>query len=622
MFRAGGLSLHYQQWMAIESNQLILSWIKNGVPIPFVSKPEPFISHNRLLSTSEEIFVDNEIKDLLSSGAIQTCENAPLCVSPISCVPKRGGKLRMVIDLRRVNSYVAAPKFRSEDIRTVCSEIQFGDNLITIDLKNGYHHVPVSNEHQTYLGFRWKGVYYSWRVLPSGLSCSAYYFCKLIRPVVEYVRSAGLRTVAYVDDFILMSQPESSNADKTFLIKTLQNLGWHINWEKSSLIPETTKTYLGYVINSIGSQKFPTLHITRQRVLKLRKDIKRTLLCKQVQARALARVAGQCISMTQAIIPGKLLLRSTYRLLATKTSWLDNLILSQPVLSELQWWLEATKSWNVKEIQTRPVDLQMSVDASMSGWGSTLGSVKAAGFWNRRVAYQSSNYRELLAILLALYSYKDRIQNKCIQILSDNISAIAYINRLGGSSEPLSQLATAIWHFAYENGIYLVARHISGHRNIQADYYSRLSNHYEWHLQPALFSHLDLLWGPHDIDRFACMTNTQLPVFNSRFADPLSSGIDALSQQNWGSMNNYVNPPFRMIPQVLQKIRQAKALATVIAPKWPAQTWYQQLLRMSIAPPIPLPNHPHCFIHLGLNPEPLRNRKWKVFAWRVSGRTN
>ena len=45
MFRAGGLSLHYQQWMAIESNQLILSWIKNGVPIPFVSKPEPFISH-------------------------------------------------------------------------------------------------------------------------------------------------------------------------------------------------------------------------------------------------------------------------------------------------------------------------------------------------------------------------------------------------------------------------------------------------------------------------------------------------------------------------------------------------------------------------------------------------
>ena len=87
MFRAGGLSLHYQQWMAIESNQLILSWIKNGVSIPFVSKPEPFISHNKLLSASEEIFVDNEIKDLLSSGAIQTCENAPLCVSQFHVCP-------------------------------------------------------------------------------------------------------------------------------------------------------------------------------------------------------------------------------------------------------------------------------------------------------------------------------------------------------------------------------------------------------------------------------------------------------------------------------------------------------------------------------------------------------
>ena len=60
----------------------------------------------------------------------------------------------MVIDLLRVNSYVAAPKFCSEDIRTVCSEIQFGDNLITIDLKNGYHHVPVSNEHHMVIDLR------------------------------------------------------------------------------------------------------------------------------------------------------------------------------------------------------------------------------------------------------------------------------------------------------------------------------------------------------------------------------------------------------------------------------------------------------------------------------------
>ena len=116
----------------------------------------------------------------------------------------------------------------------------------------------------------------------------------------------------------------------------------------------------------------------------------------------------------------------------------------------------------------------------------------------------------------------------------------------------------------------------------------RLSNHYEWRLYIQPFSLVLTFCG-------------------------------ALMTSIYRSFCLYDQHPTASIQQ---SFCRSKALATVIATKWPAQTWYQQLLRMSIAPTIPLPNHPHCFIHLGLNPEPLHNRKWKVFAWRVSGRTN
>ena len=167
----------------------------------------------------------------------------------------------------------------------------------------------------------------------------------------------------------------------------------------------------------------------------------------------------------------------------------------------------------------------------------------------------------------------------------------------------------------------LCATHLQGSLNINADRLSRLSVHYEWQLNHNIFKYLDCLWGPHTIDRFATGLNSQLPKYNSRFADPGTHGIDALAQQDWGSHNNYVNPPFRLIPQVLQLVSKQEAYATIIAPKWPSQPWYQQLTRMAISPPLRLPK-------IGLTrgttpmPEACRNRRWRIYVWRICGKTH
>ena len=80
------------------------------------------------------------------------------------------------------------------------------------------------------------------------------------------------------------------------LLSMLSRSGIQINKEKSSLTPQHKKTYVGFIV------------IPHNRIYKLKKDIKRVLSKTSVSARTLARVAGQCIGMTKAIIPGKLLL--------------------------------------------------------------------------------------------------------------------------------------------------------------------------------------------------------------------------------------------------------------------------------------------------------------------------
>jgi hypothetical protein len=293
--------------------------------------------------------------------------------------------------------------------------------------------------------------------------------------------------------------------------------------------------------------------------------------------------------MVKAIVPGKLLVRNIYRLLKSKQSWQDKLTLDQGSIHDLQWWLGAVSSWNGCAIQRDPVDLQMETDASSWGWGAVCAGQEAQGVWNHSVSNKSSNYRELLTVLLAMISLSETIQGKILQILSDNVTTVCYINMQGGPSQELTEIATAIWALALDKGIILSAKHLRGIYNVHADMLSRLSVHYEWQLHPNIFKHLDCLWGPHTIDRFGSMVTTLLPIYNSRYHDPCSSGVDAFAQTNWRDHMNFVNAPFRLLPKVIDIIQHYNAEATIIAPWWPAQIWHRQLLRMSITSPLLLP---------------------------------
>lgn len=610
-------------WKNNVQNESVLNWIEYGVPIEFTNTPEPFKCANRKFNQEEANFLDQEISRLLKLKYISAgCSDY---ISPINVVPKRNS-FRLVTDLRFINSYTKTRSFRNENIEDVLEAIKPSDNLVTFDIEDGFFNIRTRPEHSKYLAFKWKNNTYRWNVLPFGWCSSPYFFCKIVRSFVGFLRQRDIRVVSYVDDFLLAAEVSEIVSHRDFAINELKQFGFKLNEKKSELTPSVRKKFIGFVVETDASANEVKISIPRDRIKKVKSNIRRALNKKEISARGLARIAGQLISMTKAIIPTKLLLRNTYRLLGTKSSWQEILPLTPNVQNDLAWWLDALDHWNGKSVSSSLTEwVTLETDASLEGWGSRLtdsqGIVKyAQGFWSLNMRQKHSNLREMTAVFLSLKTFINELSGKSVLILSDNISTVAYINMQGGPSPSLTNIATNIWSLIVTNHIEVKMRHLSGNRNYVADQLSRYSSKYEWMLHPKLFQYLDKIWGPHTCDRFASYLTTQITMYNSFHADPMTGGIDALAQMNWHTENNFVNPPVRLMNKVLDKIASEKATATVIAPEWTAMQWCRKLRLMSIRPPIKLPKAKFFCIPKGLQiPEPLRNQKWKWFAWRISG---
>ena len=92
-----------------------------------------------------------------------------------------------------------------------------------------------------------------------------------------------------------------------------------------------------------------------------------------------------------------------------------------------------------------------------------------------------------------------------------------------------------------------------------------------------------------EIDLFTSKLSNQLPSYYSWKPGPNSLGREAL-QQKWYHKSLYAFPPIVLIHKVLKKVKEEKVPSLIIVtPTWQTQSWYPELLRLSVRNPIILP---------------------------------
>ena len=156
--RVGGhLQAFLPAWAAITDDAFVLSVIRGGFSIELadllpggaVRLVPPRMSPRMNRGIAAEV---NTL--CLGGGGVveRTIDQPELCLSPVFLVPKRSGKFRMILNLKRINLHISPAHFRMETLGSILP-LRPGDWTASIDLKDAYHHVPIAPASRDLLGF-------------------------------------------------------------------------------------------------------------------------------------------------------------------------------------------------------------------------------------------------------------------------------------------------------------------------------------------------------------------------------------------------------------------------------------------------------------------------------------
>ena len=235
----GRVSLSIQKWQVITSDSFILSVIKDGFQISVQSNFPGVIRKITVTPRDQKVIlrIQEEIRDLISKNAIvQINDFLSLCLSPIFVIP----------NLKEFNLFILTQHFRMETLNVILPQFSASDWAVSIDLKDAYLHIPVHPQSRRFLGFQFIDMTYQYKVLPFGLNDSPWVFTRVVATRVGHLRRLGIQVFYYLDDWLLVA--ESKELLELHLqtpLQWTQDLGFLMNWKKSSLVPQRLPAYLG-----------------------------------------------------------------------------------------------------------------------------------------------------------------------------------------------------------------------------------------------------------------------------------------------------------------------------------------------------------------------------------------
>ena len=291
-----------------------------------------------------------------------------------------------------------------------------------------------------------------------------------------------------------------------------------------------------------------------------------------VPARLLASVTGQIISMSLAIGPvARLRTRALYEVINKQKFWSEKLPLSPLAHDEILFWQSSLPSFNGSPIWFSPGATRVVFsDASSTGYGGyhivEVGPNIAHGQWSQYEASLSSTWRELKAVSLVLNSFTSKLAGHRVKWFTDNQNVVRIV-QVGSKRQHLQSIALSIFVACFQQGIRLDMEWIPRSLNDKADYISCIHDFDDWKINPQIFAWINSMWGPHSVDCFAHVDNTQLPKFYSRFWCPGSTAIDAFTV-NWANDVDWWVPPIYLICQVLRHAEICSAMGSLIVPAW------------------------------------------------------
>ena len=605
----GRLTLFLDNWKKITSDQWVLSVIKEGYKLEFLSIPLPTGIRPTVVPVLDQELISQEIDSLLQKDCIEKvkAQNAlDGFYSTFFLVPKKNGTMRPVINLRPLNRYLAKKHFKMDTLSKVINLLIPKDSAITIDLSDAYLHIPIFHGHRKYLGFCFKNQCYQWKVMCFGPTSAPRVFTKLVSVVAAYLRIQNVRLAVYLDGWLNLNQNKCSLLqDRELCLNLLVSLGFMINLKKSNLYPSQNLIHLGALLILRRGLVLPT----EERFVKIQLAL--IPLCHlTVKARDFLHLLGLMASCIELVPNARLYMRPIQlHLVFLDTSQRPNgkvssLYSSSQISSEL---VETESKHFQGSLCSKNDDRSNNHNRCFKTYvrGSFGQPVctRQMEYTATKLAYQSfgngghffdndtfltPDKREICFNQIGQHDlcsvYQSPGRYSIQQTVHENMGDMESCNSESND---------------FESSPYLRQRHCisMSHQKVLAT---------EWSLKKEIVQNIFAIWGHPLMDLFASERNHQSELFCTWFPSHRAFATDALSI-TWENMFAYAYPPICLIPKVLKHMSQFQCEIILIAPRWPCRHWYTELLQFLIASPIQLSQIPDLLAQpfsKNLSPEP------------------
>ena len=222
-------------------------------------------------------------------------------------------------------------------------------------------------------------------------------------------------------------------------------------------------------------------------------------------------------------------------------------------------------------------------DASNIGWGGidvNTGDI-VHEFW-RKEKNLHINVKELWAAISTVKSLAK--QNDIVHLHVDNQVTFWYLTKQGGRKSEFNALLRPFLQWCVQHAVTLQVSWIQSDDD-KADYLSHLPyDRGDYTLQMDLFQTILSKfqgWVCPTVDCFASPGNAKFPLFISRTPHWGAVTTDALHCPLHTFSEVYANPPWTLIGQWLERLRQnSNILCLTVTPFWVGAPWWPHFLRL------------------------------------------
>lgn len=607
------------------NDKFILDIVSHGYEIEFESEPCEECNRKPInFNLKEQDIITSLLNKFENKGVVVKTEHEKgEILSNIFIRPIADGSYRLILNLSRLNEHVDKITFKMETLKSALQMISKGCYFAKIDLKDAFYSISINDAYRKYLKFEWQGKLYQFTCLPNGLRTASRIFTKALKPVFAALRKLGHSNVAYIDDSLLQSDTYNQclvNIKDT--MNLIDAVGLTVHPEKSVITPSHCIEFVGFILNSIDM----TVKLAPRKVENMKKLASEILEATAISIRKFAELIGKMIAaepgVKYAALHYKTLEIDKDRALKSNLGNYDSIMqISSESEDCIHWWIRNIEFVN-KPISLGKMNRRIETDSSLLGYGGhdVTHDMEFSGSWSEQEKQNHINYLELKAAFLCIKFFCEDVTNEHIYLFLDNTVALKYISKMGGRKPLLNRLARQLWQWCENRNIWISPFHIPGKLNVRADKLSRnkkCNEDMEWALEQEIYEKISCKMGASCIDLFASTKNHKHRIYVSYMPEKEAYAINAFSIP-WKYKLHYVFPPFSVIGRIIQKMCEDQAELILVAPLFPSQPWFPQVLKRVSGPSYVLPKTDQILYLPGKNKKH-RLTSMRMGAFRLSG---